>query len=98
MPYWVYGFIHQFVNLLFTALIIAIVARALLSWFTPSYQYRRQFYRINRFLASITDPVVEPIRRFGSMTVAGLDFTPLIAILLLDLVRRLVMWVLLRAI
>ncbi len=91
-------YLARVIDLFFSILTWAIIIRALLSWFTPSYQYRRQFYRINRFLASITDPVVEPIRRFGSMTVAGLDFTPLIAILLLDLVRRLVMWVLLRAI
>lgn len=91
-------YLARVVDLFFSLLTWAIILRALFSWFTPNYQYRRQFYRINRFLASVTDPVIEPIRRIGSMTVAGLDFTPLIAILMLDVLRRVVMWVLLRAI
>lgn len=38
---------------------------------------------------SITRPVLDPIRRLLP-SIGGLDFSPLIALLLLDLVRRLV--------
>ena len=89
-------YLARVIDLFFSILTWAIIIRALLSWFQPNYQYRRQFYRVNRFLAAITDPVIDPIRRVGSMSAAGLDFTPLIAILLLEVLHRVVMLVLFR--
>lgn len=61
----------------------AIIARALISWVQPDPRNP-----IVQFLNRITDPVLRPIGRlippFG-----GLDITPLIAILLIQLVQNL---------
>ena len=59
-------------------LIIALVARALLSWFPPGAR-TNQFARI---VALVTDPIVEPIRRIMPRT-GMIDFSTMIAIVIL---------------
>ncbi|MCL5109807.1 MAG: YggT family protein [Chloroflexi bacterium] len=88
MPYWVYGFIHQFVNLLFTALIIAIVARALLSWFNLA-----PGNRLSVILEEITEPIIAPIRRVMPR-MGMLDLSPLVAIILLQVIQSLLLQIL----
>jgi len=64
----------------------AIIIKALLSWFPGSIGYR-----LYSFLEDITAPVEEPIRRFISRFNTGaLDFTPLVAILLLGFIKRMI--------
>lgn len=66
-------------SLLIYALIIAIIAQAVLSWFMPMYSGKRFMV----LLREITDPILIPIRQvippFGM-----LDLSPFIAILLLQ--------------
>jgi YggT family protein len=88
LPYQVYGFIHQFVNLLFTALTIAIVARALLSWFNlPPGN------RLSVILEEITEPVISPIRRVMPR-MGMMDLSPLVAIILLNVIQSLLLQIL----
>jgi YggT family protein len=61
----------------------AIIIRALMSWFRPRV-YNRTYYDVRRFLYRITEPVLEPIRRTLPAT-GGLDLSPLVAILLIQL-------------
>jgi YggT family protein len=63
--------------------IVLIIVRAVLSWFNTD-----PYHPANRALMSITEPLLGPIRRIIPMT--GVDFSPLIAILLIQLVVRLV--------
>lgn len=72
------------ISLLFTVLTFAIVGRALLSWFDPGLRSS-----VGRILVDITEPIISPIRRvvppFGMF-----DMSPIIAILLLQLLQRLI--------
>ena len=71
-------------NLLHMAISIyvwIIIARALISWVSPD-----PFNPIVRFLYRATEPVLRPIRRRMPMHAIGLDLSPLVAILALQLV------------
>ncbi len=82
----------NFIDLLFQALSFAIIARALLSWFNlgPSHP-------VVRILYDITEPVLAPLRRVVPM-IGMFDITPIVALILLDVIRRILVEVLLRAI
>ena len=71
------------VNLIITALTIALIGRALLSWFDP-----RMRSTIGRLLVDITEPILGPIRR-NIPPLGMFDISPIIALLLLQLLRRL---------
>jgi YggT family protein len=62
-----------------------IIARALISWVSPD-----PFNPIVRFLYRATEPVLRPIRRRMPMMQMGLDLSPLVAILALQLIDWLV--------
>lgn len=59
-----------------------ILARVLLSWFI-----RDPMNPIYRFLWSITEPVLSPIRRILPQ-MGGWDFSPIVAFLLIDVLSR----------
>ena len=77
----------SFVKLLSTVLYIALLGRVLLSWFHvgPS----SPFYPVIAILYQVTEPILAPIRRllprFGMM-----DFSPIVAFILLGVVRNIV--------
>jgi YggT family protein len=70
----------QVVYLLFTILTLAIIARALLSWFNLDPRSP-----LVQALDSITAPILEPIRRIMPR-IGMIDFSPLVAIILLQVV------------
>lgn len=74
--------ISQVIYLFSTLLIVAIIARALLSWFNMDPRSP-----LIQALNSITEPILEPIRRIMPR-LGMIDFTPLVAILLLQLISR----------
>jgi YggT family protein len=68
---------------------LAIIARIILSWFPVSSGGPAQ--QIGDFLVRITEPVLGPVRRVLPST-GFLDLSPLIVLLVLDIVvRRLVL-------
>lgn len=75
-------FLNQFIFYFTTALYVAILVRAILSWFplSPANPFLA-------FLTSITEPVLAPLRRIVPR-VGFLDLTPLVAILLLLLIQK----------
>ena len=74
----------NFIGIFATVLTWAIIIRALLSWFSIS-----PTQPLFRLLMEITEPVLAPIRRIlpGGMM---LDFSPLIAILLIQIISNFV--------
>jgi YggT family protein len=70
----------QVVCLVFTLLAIAIFARAILSWF--NMDPRSPLIQV---LDSVTQPILEPIRRIMPR-LGMIDLSPLVAILLLQFV------------
>jgi YggT family protein len=61
--------------------ILLIIIRAVFSWFAPNPG--NQFYRT---LVVLTEPVLAPIRRI--IPLPGIDISPIIAILLIQIVAR----------
>lgn len=83
------NFIIYLVNLFFTLLNLAILARVLVSWVNPN-----PYHPVMQLLYQITEPILAPLRRYLPQT-GMIDFSPLVAIILLSVVQRLVMSVLL---
>ncbi len=70
----------QVVCLFATLLVIAVIARALLSWFNLDPRSP-----LIQALSAITDPIIEPIRRVMPR-LGMIDLSPLVAIILLQVV------------
>ena len=70
----------QIICLFSTLLVVAIIARALLSWFNMD-----PGSPLIQALNSITEPILDPIRRIMPR-IGMIDLSPLVAILLLQLV------------
>ena len=79
---WLLGFIGYFCRILS----LAIVLRALLSWFRVDY-YSWPVIILN----DLTDPILLPLRR-TMPPLGGLDFTPLVAIMVLYFIPSIVGW------
>jgi YggT family protein len=62
-----------------------IIARALLSWVNPD-----PYNPIVRFLYNVTEPVLYAIRRRLPVFFGGIDFTPMIVILIIIFLQRFV--------
>lgn len=75
----------NFIDLLFQALSFAIIARALLSWFNlgPSHP-------LVRILYDLTEPILAPLRRVIPM-IGMIDITPIVAIILLQVIQSLLL-------
>ena len=78
-------FLHTFFVLLFNALYIAIFGRIIMSWIDPQAQMR-----ITQILHEVTAPILIPLRRIVP-SVGMFDFSPMIALLLLSLLRSLIL-------
>ena len=76
-------YLFNFIELLCEVLTLAIFVRVILSWFMT----RPNMLTI--ILDKITDPILAPLRRI--IPRAGMfDFSPLVAIILLQLIARLI--------
>jgi YggT family protein len=65
---------------------LIIVAAALISWVNPD-----PYNPIVQFLRRVTDPVLRPIRQVLSRYQTGIDFSPLVAILIIQFVQRVIL-------
>ncbi len=75
---------ENLIGLVFTVFEILIIARVLLSWFPV---LNETFRPIAEFVYDVTEPILAPIRRIIPSVGAGgvgLDLSPLVAILLLE--------------
>jgi YggT family protein len=81
-------YLEAFINVLFLGLTIAIFGRVLLSW-VPT----RLPWGLSDFIFSVTEPILAPIRR-ALPVAAGMDFSPLIALVLLQLIEQLLLRIL----
>lgn len=71
------------VNLLLFILTIAIIGRALLSWFDPMFRTP-----VGRIIYDVTEPIIRPIRQVVP-TIGMFDISPIIALLLIRLLSSL---------
>lgn len=77
-------FLLNFVNILFDVLSLAILVRVVLSWFRVD-----PYHRLVRILYQVTEPVLAPIRRIIP-PIGMIDITPIVALLILQVVQRIV--------
>jgi YggT family protein len=71
-----------FIDLVFTLLSLAILARVLLSWIRVS-----PYHPAVEFLYRITEPILAPLRRIIP-PVGMVDISPIIAMLLLQIIQQ----------
>ncbi len=72
----------QVLNTLITVYIWIIIIRVLISWVSPD-----PFNPLVQFLVQATDPVLEPARRIIP-TIGPLDISPMIVLLLLQVIQH----------
>lgn len=70
------------VSFVLRILSFAIIGRALLSWFDPSFKSA-----VGRIIYDVTEPVIGPIRRFVP-SLGMFDLSPIIALVLIQLLSR----------
>jgi YggT family protein len=76
----------QVLNIIFTMVEFVIIAAALVSWVSPDPRNP-----IVQFLYRFTEPIFRPLRRIiPPRLTGGLDFSPLLAILILIFIRALI--------
>ena len=80
------GILLTIVTLLFRFLSLAILARVILSWLPMAGVRIDMYHPLIRFLYQITDPILDPIRRFA--TFGMMDFSPIVALILLEIIRQ----------
>lgn len=68
-----------------------IIARIIISWFPHD-----PYHPIMRFIYEITEPVLAPFRRLMPRSSIPIDFSPIIAVLVLQMVERLLIGFILR--
>lgn len=81
----------RFVYFLVNVLVIAIILRAIFTWFNPSPENP-----IMRLLIEVTEPILAPLRRILP-TMGMLDLSPFVAVILLQLAGQLAQTVLINA-
>jgi YggT family protein len=75
------------VEVVFQVASLAILARVILSWLPMAGIRIDPYHPLIRILYQITDPILEPIRRFA--TFGMIDFSPIVALFLLQIIRSL---------
>ncbi len=76
----------NFVSWLLDLYMWIIIAAALVSWVNPN-----PYNPIVQFLRRVTEPVLEPIRRLLGRYQTGIDFSPLVVILIIQFVQRVIL-------
>lgn len=78
------NFLLTFLRILFLALDVAIIGRIIMSFIDQGGQMR-----ISQILFEITEPILGPLRRIIP-TVAMFDFSPMVALLIINFLQSLV--------
>jgi YggT family protein len=79
-------FLLRFLELLCEVLTLVILIRSVISWISPG-----QTNILTRILYQVTEPILAPLRRIIPR-VGMLDFSPLVAVVLLQLIVTLLVY------
>jgi YggT family protein len=79
------SFLEAFVAMLFQVLFFAILGRVLISWVDPQNNWP-----VSRLLLEWTEPILAPIRNLMPRTMM-FDFSPIIAMLLLQILESFIL-------
>ena len=75
------------VSTIFTVINWLIIFRVIISWVRPDVN-NKQWRKFLRIVYNITEPILAPIRRLIPTGNIGIDFSPLIAIFALQIIRN----------
>jgi YggT family protein len=78
-------FLEAFINICAQAEVLAIFVRVIMSW-VPL----RLPFGLNELVWNVTEPVLAPIRRYMPMA-GGFDFSPFIALLLIQIITSIIL-------
>lgn len=78
-------FLALIINLVFQVLWWAILIRVLLSWLPMAGIRIDPYNPIIQMLFSVTDPILEPLRKYT--TIGMIDLSPIVALIGLDFLR-----------
>ena len=78
-------FLEAFINIAAQALVLLIFVRVIMSW-VPM----RLPFGLNELVWNVTEPVLAPIRRYMPLA-GGFDFSPFIALLLIQIVASIIL-------
>jgi YggT family protein len=81
-------FLEAFINVVAQALVLAIFVRVIMSWVPV-----RLPLGLNDLVWNVTEPVLAPIRRYMPLA-GGMDFSPFIALLLIQIITSILLRVL----
>jgi len=81
-------FLEAFINVVAQALVLAIFVRVIMSWVPV-----RLPLGLNDLVWNVTEPVLAPIRRLMPIA-GGMDFSPFIALLLIQIITSIILRVL----
>jgi YggT family protein len=81
-------FLEAFINIVAQALVLLIFVRVIMSW-VPM----RLPFGLNELVWNVTEPVLSPIRRYLPIA-GGMDFSPFIALLLIQILASILLRVL----
>ena len=84
----------QVISYAFTFYEFLILIRVLLSWVSAGGYNRWMYHPIVRWLYRLTDPVLVPLQRLIPAIGGAIDISPIIALFLLEIARRIVVTVL----
>lgn len=73
----------QIINTIFSLFSLLIFIRVIFSWINPD-----PYNQLVRLIYQLTDPILLPFQRLLP-PMGGFDFSPIIALLVIDLLRRL---------
>ena len=84
------------ISWLFQIYIFLILIRVLLSWINVDPYRPAVDHPLIRLLERVTDPVLEPLRRLIPPIGGRVDVSPVVALIILEIVRRILITILLR--
>ncbi len=77
--------LYRLIDTVFWLLDLAILLRVLFSWINPD-----PYNPLVRFIYQVTEPILAPLRRYIP-PFGGLDITPIVALIIMDLLRRILL-------
>lgn len=80
------NFLTFIVRTAFSLFYWLIIIRALISWIAPNI-YDPNWRKLLTFVYDLTEPILGPIRKYLPKNRWGIDFSPIIAIILLSILR-----------
>ncbi len=80
------NFLVYIIKTLFSIFYWLLIIRALISWLTPNI-HDPNWRKLLKLLYDLTEPILSPIRKILPSNSWGIDFSPLIVLLALSILR-----------